>query len=689
MELQPLLHNLLVATMAPTQAWSGPDGQIRPLGAQGIYQGDMRLLCRAVLTVDGQQPEVISAGPAGAGAVEVMALLRTVDEPGPDPTLRLRRTRQVAPGTVRETLELAAGTESPIQVPLALELACDLAEMEDVKSGRVTRLLPASIESELVVWSNGEERVTIRCDSNPEIDLEEPTAPVLRWFVTVQPGERTLIQWELTAMTQPDAVVGAAPEGATWSTPVVASDDRRLPLLLNRALEDLSTLRMTANFAPNDVVLASGAPWFFTLFGRESIQAAWMMLPLGTDLAGGVLRSLAAKQGVVTDPETAEQPGKILHEVRRSRAVPHDDGGWSLPPVYYGTIDATPLWVCLLHDAWRWGMPSAEVKALLPAMEAALGWMTEHGDADGDGFLEYLDPTGRGLANQGWKDSGDAVQWQNGSLATGPIALCEVQGYAYAAAIGGAALLEAFGRPGAEGWRTWAAALGERFRQQFWVEDAEGAYPAIALDADKRAVDTLTSNIGHLLGTGLLTSDEESKVARRLGSQVMDSGYGLRTLSSESRGYWPMRYHGGTVWTHDTAIAVAGLARAGHHDTASSLAEGLLAAASEMGYRLPELHSGDARGSVPAVVPYPAACRPQAWPSASAALILSSILGVVADVSNGTLHVSPMAPSPVGAIRVTGLRVAGHNLDVEVDAAGSVVSVHTDAPLRIIQTRRT
>ena len=689
MALQPLLHNLLVATMAPTQAWSGPDGQIRSIGAQGIYEGDVRLLCRAVLTVDGQQPEVVSAGPAGVGAVEVMALLRTVDEPGPDPTLRLRRTRQVAPGTVCEILELTAGTESPIQVPLALELACDLAEMEDVKSGRVTGLLTASIESEVVVWSNGEERVTIRCDSNPEIDLQEPTAPVLRWFVTVQPGERTLIRWELTAMTQPEAVVGAAPEGATWSTPAVASDDRRLPLLLHRALEDLSTLRMTASFAPDDVVLASGAPWFFTLFGRESIQAAGMMLPLGTDLAGGVLRSLAAKQGVATDPETAEQPGKILHEVRRSRAVPRNDGGWSLPPVYYGTIDATPLWVCLLHDAWRWGMPSAEVEALLPAMEAALGWMTEHGDADGDGFLEYLDPTGRGLANQGWKDSGDAVQWQDGSLATGPIALCEVQGYAYAAAIGGAALLEAFGRPGAEGWRAWAAALGERFRQQFWVEDAEGAYPAIALDADKRAVDTLTSNIGHLLGTGLLTADEESEVARRLGSPVMDSGYGLRTLSSESGGYWPMRYHGGTVWTHDTAIALAGLARAGHHDTASSLVEGLLAAASEVGYRLPELHSGDARGSVPAVVPYPAACRPQTWPSASAALILSSILGVVADVPNETLHVSPMAPSPVGAIRVTGLRVAGHNLDVEVDAAGSVVSVHTDAPLRIIQTGRT
>ena len=260
---------------------------------------------------------------------------------------------------------------------------------------------------------------------------------------------------------------------------------------------------MSADFAPGDTFLAAGAPWFFTLFGRDSLWAARMLLPLGTDLAAGTLRVLAARQGTVTDVDSAEQPGKILHEVR-AKPLSLGEEGRVLPPVYYGTVDATPLWVCLLHDAWRWGMPADQVEALLPAMERALAWMTDHGDADGDGFLEYVDEGGHGLANQGWKDSGDSVQWRDGTLATGPIALCEVQAYAHEAALGGAALLEAFGRPGADRWRAWAAELATRFRAAFWVQDATGRYPAIALDADKRAVDTVTSNIGHLLGTGLL-----------------------------------------------------------------------------------------------------------------------------------------------------------------------------------------
>ena len=244
------------------------------------------------------------------------------------------------------------------------------------------------------------------------------------------------------------------------------------------------------------------------------------------------------------------------------------------------------------------------------------------------------------------------------------------------------ALLEAFGRPGADRWRAWAARLADRFRAQFWVEDADGRYPAIALDADKRPVDSLTSNIGHLLGTGLLDAQEEALVAQRLGSPGLDSGYGVRTLSTGDAGYWPLRYHGGTVWTHDTAITVTGLVRSGHPDVAARLVEGLLTAGSELGYRLPELHSGDARGSVPAVVPYPAACRPQAWSAASAVALLSSSLGLRPDVPGGTLVVSPPAPSPVGSLRVTGLRLAGHDLEVSV-AAGGAASVRTQAPVRV------
>jgi glycogen debranching enzyme len=370
---------------------------------------------------------------------------------------------------------------------------------------------------------------------------------------------------------------------------------------------------------------------------------------------------LAAYQGVREVPETAEQPGKIMHELRPGTlSIPGEDV--ILPPLYYGTVDATALWVCLLHDAWRWGMPAEEVEVLLPHLEAALAWMRDYGDSDGDGFLEYIDTTGHGLANQGWKDSGDSIQWRDGTLAVGPIALCEVQGYAYEAAIDGAELLEAFGRPGADDWRAWAAGLKERFAASFWIDDPAGAYPAVALDAAKRKVDTVTSNIGHLLGTGILDPEQSALVARRLVSPELASGYGLRTMSQDSAGYWPLSYHGGSVWAHDTAIVIGGLAREGFRDEAERLTEGLLAAAAGFGYRMPELHAGDSAGETSAPVPYPAACRPQAWSAAAAVAVLSARLGLQADAPAGRFAADP-DPS-AGAMRIQGLRFAGEARDV-------------------------
>ena len=296
--------------------------------------------------------------------------------------------------------------------------------------------------------------------------------------------------------------------------------------------------------------------------------------------------------------------------------------------------------------------------------------MRDYGDSDGDGFLEYVDTTGHGLANQGWKDSADSIQWNDGTLAEGPIALCEVQGYAYEAAVGGAELLDAFGRPGADDWRRWAERLKERFAEAFWVTHPDGDYPAVALDAAKRRVDSVTSNIGHLLGTGILTREQAALVARRLAAPDMDSGYGLRTLSSTARGFWPLSYHGGSVWAHDTAIAIAGLVREGHVEVADALADGLLAAAEGFGYRMPELHAGDAAADTAAPIPYPAACRPQAWSAAAAVAVLAARLGLDADAGAGRFDVRP---SPgAGTIRVTGLRFAGASHTVSVGADGSV-----------------
>lgn len=676
---QPLLHDLLVALAAPTQAWSAPDGQIRADGVQGVFSGDVRAVSLARLTVDGEEPEVIAGGPDGPGAVRVVALARGIDGGGADPTTRVERRRRVDAGLVEEKLLISCATQAPVAGRVRLDLAADFAAMDVVKSGGRGRPRPAERDGHGLRWVEGDVAVVVRGEG-AEVDLADAAAPALVWDVAVSPGRPVEVRWRVD-VTDPGAAVDAPRERAQpWSVPAVDSGDARLEALVARSLEDLDGLRMSAAFAPDETFLAAGAPWFFTLFGRDSLWAARMLLPLGTRLAAGTLRTLAALQGRRTDVGTAEQPGKIVHEVRRQ--AQDLDATTSLPPVYYGTIDATPLWICLLHDAWRWGMPREEVEALLPNLRAALAWMAESGDADGDGFLEYVDESGHGLANQGWKDSSDSVQWRDGHLAEGTIALAEVQGYAHEAALAGAALLDAFGQGGAGEWRAWAARLAERFRAAFWVEDEEGRYPAIALDGQKRAVDGVASNMGHLLGTGLLSPGEERLVVDRLSGSRMSSGYGLRTLAAGSGGYWPLRYHGGSVWPHDTAIVVHGMARAGFGDEAVRLATGLLEAAPSLGYRLPELYSGDAPGTMPSVVPYPASCRPQAWSAASAVVVLAATLGLDADVPAGRLVVRPVL-GPLGRLRVEGLSVGGHRLDVAVGHDGQV-RVSTAAPVEVV-----
>jgi glycogen debranching enzyme len=264
------------------------------------------------------------------------------------------------------------------------------------------------------------------------------------------------------------------------------------------------------------------------------------------------------------------------------------------------------------------------------------------------------------------------VRFRDGHIAKGPIALCEVQGYAYEAAQAGAALLDAFGLPDAQRWREYAAALARRFRERFWVDGPDGPYPALALDADKRPVDSLTSNIGHLLGTGLLSPSEAADVARQLASPAMSGGYGLRTMSAKDGGYNPLSYHCGSVWAHDTAIVISGLAREGFGVVAAELAEGLLAAAEAFGYRIPELYGGDARSDFARPVPYPAACAPQAWSAAAAVAILRSALGLEPDVPAGHLRLRPMPGAPLGGMTVRGLRVGGQPVDVTLGRDGTV-----------------
>jgi glycogen debranching enzyme len=597
--LQPLLNDQVVVLRAPTQAWSAPDGSMGSAPIHGVYYGDERVLSGHALTVDGAAPEHIATHADGPSSVTFVGLLRRLDGAGADPDVRIELRREVTTSGVGETITVSSRLERPLSIDLRIEVVPDHMSMDVIKSG----------------YSNASAGIQVEFDRGngrwiPAADF----GGLFSMHLDVPPGSHASAAWS-ARFADPTAVVREADGPASWSAPDRPGDDR-LARWVDRALGDLDALRMTLVARPDDEFIAAGAPWFFTLFGRDSIWTARFLLPLGTGIAASTLRVLAALQGSKVDIETSEEPGKIMHELRRSETEVEQ---FRLPALYYGTVDATPLWITLLHDAWRWGMPRHEVEALLPNLERALAWMRDFGDADGDGLLKYIDTSGKGLANQGWKDSGDSVQWRDGALAEGPIALCEVQAYAYEAAMHGADLLDAFGRDGTP-WRAWASTVRAAFDATFWIDDAAGAYPAIALDAAKRPVDTVTSNLGHLLGTGIVEGERAALVAARLGTPELDSGYGLRTMSTDSAGYWPLSYHGGSVWTHDTAIAITGLRSQGFDEVAGSLTEGLLRAAVGFDYRMPELHSGDST----MLVPYPAACRPQAWSAAASVALARS-----------------------------------------------------------------
>jgi glycogen debranching enzyme len=613
--LQPFLHDAIIALSAPTQVWSRTDGDMRaPI--DGVYHGDRRFVSAMSVEVAGAAPEAIAAASRDARHVVFDAALRGIDDPTPDPHVRLVRERAVADGRMSESLTVASVAAGSTATTLRVRLTPDFRMLSEVKAGAgAAQPWTAQDAGDGAVLTSDACALTISAPgaswSRDGDDL------LLDWSLEVAQHSSVTAAWS-AAMADPSLVIHGVEASAGWTADTDGVDPR-LARWVATALDDLEALRLTLPGASEDVFLAAGAPWFLTLFGRDSLWAARMMLPVDAGLAASTLRVLARLQGTRDDPATEEEPGKIAHELRAAELTMPGEG-IVLPPLYYGTVDATALWVCLLVDAARHGMPEGEVRELLPHLRAALDWILR--SAGADGFLSYIDRTGRGLANQGWKDSGDSIQWRDGTLAAGPIALCEVQGYAYEAAVGAAGLLEALGEPGAEPLRAWATGLRARFHERFWVTTPEGRYPAIALDRDGRAVDTLTSNIGHLLGTGILDPDDEAHIAGLLTGPTMLSGFGVRTMSTEAAGYWPLSYHGGAVWTHDSAIVAHGMARAGRNEEARLVVDGLLAAAEAFDYRMPELHSGDRRGTGtgarPRPVAYPAACRPQAWAATAA-----------------------------------------------------------------------
>jgi glycogen debranching enzyme len=467
--------------------------------------------------------------------------------------------------------------------------------------------------------------------------------------------------------------------------PVVSADHDQFRSLLERSTQDLAGLRIFDPEFPDRAVVAAGAPWFMTLFGRDSLITSWMTMLVDPDLALGTLQTLARFQGKEVDPRTEEEPGRILHEMRFGETASLALGGGR---VYYGSVDATPLFVMLIGELSRWGNRREEVDALLPAADAALQWIIDYGDKDGDGYVEYQRTTDRGLQNQGWKDSWDSMRYRDGSLAPTPIALCEVQGYVYAALIArGHCATEAGDHELASSLNERADELKRKFNEDFWVETDDGGYFAMGLDRDKKLIDGIGSNQGHCLWTGIVDEEKAPLVARSLMSPGMFSGWGIRTLSSDNDGYNPISYHCGSVWPHDNALCAAGLMRYGFVDEAGRVMRGMVDAAPWFGDLLPELFAGMSREGLSFPVSYPTSCSPQAWAAASPLLFLRTLLRFEPDIRRSLLHVAPAVPDWIGTLRLARIPIMGGHLGIEV--TGEMVRV-VEVPegLRIVSDPR-
>jgi len=447
----------------------------------------------------------------------------------------------------------------------------------------------------------------------------------------------------------------------------IETDSAAINDVLERGLRDLRLLLLSF---PTGSYMAAGIPWFAVPFGRDGIITALEMLAVNPDIAPGTLRYLAARQGQRVDPSRDEEPGKIMHEMRagelaRSGAVPFDP--------YYGSVDATPLFLVLLGRTVAWlgdaGQGLALAREMEGAMRAALAWLDDYGDIDGDGYVEFERKAGRGIANQGWKDSGDSLQFPDGTYPQAPIALVEVQSYVYKARLAAAVLLRRLGdEVTAIDQEQKATALRARFDDDFWLADEE-CY-AQALDRDKRPVPAVTSNAGHALWSGIASEERAAALARRLMAPDMCAGWGIRTLSEAYPSYNPISYHNGSIWPHDTAIVAAGLKRYGHDAAAAALLEQVTAAAG--GYpneRLPELYGGLPRvGHERGPVPYPVSCSPQAWAAGSTFLLLQSVLGLEPDEDGEPLRVRPLFPPGLRRVQLRRLRIGTTTADLLIEA---------------------
>ncbi len=626
----------------------------------GLFSADTRFLSTWVLSVNGERLTALSTDDLqyyearfflvpGTGTVYVDAKLSVI------------RRRVVGAGFTEE-LSILNHADEPVDLDVRIDAGADFADIFEVKDAlrKKGSYQVTAGQHDLVLGYQRESfrRETVITSTEPASYDERGLSfavridPHAQWTTTLtvesrygtlesllaRPGRRQARQASASMRRGLDKWVGKAPR--------LDTDSESLQSTYQRSLVDLAALRFEAMTLPGRALPAAGLPWFMTIFGRDSILTSLQSLPFTPELAQTTLLALGERQGTRVDDFREEDPGRIPHENRLGEMTAFEERPHS---PYYGTADATPLYVVLLDEYERWTGDTALARRLEPVARAALNWIDDFADLQGNGYISYQRRNRKtGLENQCWKDSWDSISYRNGDLPGFPRATCELQGYAYDAKIRGARLARQIWKDEALADRLEkeAADLKRRFNRDFWVED--GKYFALALDADGRQVDTLTSNIGHLLWSGIVAPPKAKAIVDHLMSEKMFSGWGIRTMAEGMGRYNPIGYHVGTVWPFDNSFIAWGLRRYGYREQAARVAAGILDAAEFFGGRLPEAFAGYPRQMTKYPVQYPTACSPQAWSTGAPLLLLRTMLGL--EPTGDHLIVDAALPESIGHV---------------------------------------
>lgn len=651
-----------------------PGGHVPSGEGFGLYLRDTRHLSRYILSL-GEPLTLIRAEISRDSASAVFDLL------GPEadgvPSLHLRRdmvmTSQLAEGVHLQNL---AASDRRLRVDLAF--GADFRDIFEVRGivGRQHRQPRLNRTSSHVVWQNpGKDEVSrwTRMDfSPPPTSLDGVSAT---WELALRPKQSSHLDIRVRFGT------GPPPESATtealdallsehgrkvqlgmesWSGIIV--EDWGLARWLGRSLQDAITLLIDVD---GHHVPAAGLPWYATLFGRDSLVFGLQTVHVNPYLSMEILRALAERQGKVVNPARSEEPGKILHELRQgelagSGQIPHSP--------YYGSVDATPLFLCLFHEVYRWTGDLEFCRELYPAALAAARLIEKNLEESPNGFLSYVGDDPPGLRHQGWKDSVTGILHPDGSQPEPPVAICEAQGYAYWGMTGLAEVGRALGREEADDLQQVGKDLQARFDTSFWMH-REGTY-ALAVDGTGERVTTLASNPGHLLMCGILSGERARSVSKLLTSQEFLTGWGVRTVAASQEIYHPLSYHNGSVWPYDTSLIAWGMARHGLQEEAARLSEALFDAAGSFHFRLPELFGGFSRAKESGPLPVPRACDLQSWSAGTPFLLVRALLGLEADALGATIRAKPFLPAEIGTITLRSLRLGRGKVDLLVEGAG-------------------